>query len=53
MKQRGGKSGGERQSQKFDGRFAPECIDQPRLNKVGIQFFDKAIVPELVKKIPR
>ena len=31
MKERGGKSGGERQSQKFDGRFAPECIDQPRL----------------------
>jgi hypothetical protein len=35
------------------GAGAAASIDQPRLEKVGIQFFDKAIVPELVKKTPR
>jgi hypothetical protein len=28
-------------------------IDDARLQKVGIQFFDRAIVPELLKKPPR
>ncbi|HYD55733.1 MAG TPA: (Fe-S)-binding protein [Burkholderiales bacterium] len=32
---------------------AAASIDEPRMRKVGIQFFDKAIVPELLKKTPR
>jgi Fe-S oxidoreductase len=35
------------------GPEAARAIDEARLQKVGIQFFDRAIVPELVKKIPR
>jgi Fe-S oxidoreductase len=32
---------------------AAAAIDGARMQKVGIQFFDKAIVPELLKKTPR
>jgi hypothetical protein len=35
------------------GPEAARAIDEARLQKVGIQFFDRAIVPELVKKTPR
>lgn len=32
---------------------AAASIDEARMQKVGIQFFDKAIVPELLKRTPR
>jgi Fe-S oxidoreductase len=35
------------------GAGATQMIDAPRLEKVGIQFFERAMVPELVKKTPR
>jgi Fe-S oxidoreductase len=35
------------------GAQAAGAIDDARMQKIGIQFFDRAIVPELVKKTPR
>jgi hypothetical protein len=35
------------------GPEAARAVGEARLQKVGIQFFDRAIVPELVKKTPR
>ena len=35
------------------GPQAAAAIDEARMQKIGIQFFDRAIVPELVKKTPR
>jgi Fe-S oxidoreductase len=35
------------------GADAARAVDDARLQKVGIQFFDRAIVPELLKKTPR
>jgi hypothetical protein len=38
---------------KLAGPDAARAVGEARLRKVGIQFFDRAIVPELVKKTPR
>jgi hypothetical protein len=35
------------------GADAASAIGDARLQKVGIQFFDRAMLPELVKKTPR
>ena len=35
------------------GPDAARAIDEARLQKVGIQFFDRAMLPELLKKTPR
>jgi hypothetical protein len=35
------------------GPEAARAIDEARLQKVGIQFFDRAVLPELIKKTPR
>ena len=35
------------------GPQAAAAIDDARMQKVGIQFFERAVVPELVKKTPR
>jgi Fe-S oxidoreductase len=35
------------------GPEAARAIDEARLQKVGIQFFDRAMLPELLKKTPR